>query len=473
LSSHHQDGHLSDPPLGQVSPTFCLVKWKHASVNLASKNIKTCCHNLYRPHQTHHKNQSLLFHDHPEDQKIRQQLLLGQKPSECSYCWRNEDLGGSSDRLLWSHSEFMSDHFDEVVGDLRVQPHSPSWLEINLSPICQLKCSYCSPELSTSWKQELDRHGNYVTRMKDTLNYLEANGRSPYNKTKEERQDFKQQFWGWFEQNYAGLRVLTLTGGEPFLSPEMNHILQFIKKNPNPKLQVSINSNISFEEKFWAQCMDQLEDLVRSGCVKQVLIHPSIDTWGKQAEYIRFGLNLNDFEKNIHAFAQRGIGDLVFNCTLNNLSPFSLLGLWQFMAELKRHYPNVYVSIDNNPLVAPEMQSLDLLPAQYASYMDETISFAESSGVFSEKEILGLYRAKKLIEADVLSKKIKKYLMSDFYSFFNEYDRRKGTDFLTTFPELQEFWQQCEKIYKKGQRFYHLRRQTKGVIDQIRATWLG
>ena len=33
---------------------------------------------------------------------------------------------------------------------------------------------------------------------------------------------------------------------------------------------------------------------------------------------------------------------------------------------------------------------------------------------------------------------------ADFYRFFSEHDRRRGTNFLTTFPEMSSFWQQCE-----------------------------
>jgi len=32
----------------------------------------------------------------------------------------------------------------------------------------------------------------------------------------------------------------------------------------------------------------------------------------------------------------------------------------------------------------------------------------------------------------------------DFYKFFAEHDRRRGTNFLETFPQMTEFWKQCE-----------------------------
>ena len=31
----------------------------------------------------------------------------------------------------------------------------------------------------------------------------------------------------------------------------------------------------------------------------------------------------------------------------------------------------------------------------------------------------------------------------DFYLYFSEHDRRRGTDFLATFPEMADFWGEC------------------------------
>jgi len=33
---------------------------------------------------------------------------------------------------------------------------------------------------------------------------------------------------------------------------------------------------------------------------------------------------------------------------------------------------------------------------------------------------------------------------ADFYRFFNEADRRHGTDFLKTFPEMATWWHECK-----------------------------
>ena len=34
----------------------------------------------------------------------------------------------------------------------------------------------------------------------------------------------------------------------------------------------------------------------------------------------------------------------------------------------------------------------------------------------------------------------------DFYNWFNELDNRRGTDFLKTFPEFKDFYEECEML---------------------------
>ena len=34
--------------------------------------------------------------------------------------------------------------------------------------------------------------------------------------------------------------------------------------------------------------------------------------------------------------------------------------------------------------------------------------------------------------------------MKNFYLFFSQHDKRRGTDFVNTFPELENFWKECK-----------------------------
>jgi hypothetical protein len=33
---------------------------------------------------------------------------------------------------------------------------------------------------------------------------------------------------------------------------------------------------------------------------------------------------------------------------------------------------------------------------------------------------------------------------ANFYKFFNEHDRRRGTNFILAFPEMVDFWKECK-----------------------------
>jgi len=41
---------------------------------------------------------------------------------------------------------------------------------------------------------------------------------------------------------------------------------------------------------------------------------------------------------------------------------------------------------------------------------------------------------------------------TDFYNWFNEYDRRRNTNFLETFPEYEDFYNWCGGISRKSSR---------------------
>jgi len=66
---------------------------------------------------------------------------------------------------------------------------------------------------------------------------------------------------------------------------------------------------------------------------------------------------------------------------------------------------------------------------------------------FADFEIDKLKRNIDWMKSSLLSESQKQLLRSDFYAFFKEYDYRKNTNFVKTFPELQLYWKQCENNY--------------------------
>ena len=431
--------------LDEVSPTHCLVKWKHASVYLAAGTVKSCCHNFYSNKKSTINDSNLAFHDTEKDQKIREELLQGQKPKECDFCWNNEKTGSYSDRLFWSSLSFMRDFVDEVAEHQSPKALSPSWLEINFSPKCQLRCAYCGPEVSSAWKKEVDEFGPYKTDpYNGAIDYLIRENRNPYEESG--RDEFREAFWSWFAEIYLGIRQITITGGEPLLSEDFDKLLEWIDANPHPELQLSINTNLSLPAPVWDKYVQKFKRLRSEGKFRNLFVHPSLDTWGEQAEYIRYGLKLPLLKKNVESYLKENIGDLVFSCTLNCMSLPKLIDFWQYVYQLKKEFPHQYISSTSEPLLFPDFMRVSVLPPSFIKYVDEILEFLESQGeVFSDHEKNGLRRVRTLMEQGenpefhVKQKK-------NFYTYFKEYDRRKKTNFLLTFPEMHEFWKECQAL---------------------------
>ena len=60
-----------------------------------------------------------------------------------------------------------------------------------------------------------------------------------------------------------------------------------------------------------------------------------------------------------------------------------------------------------------------------------------------ERDLEWMKKGKKLTK-DYLQKQ-----RADFYRFFNEYDKRRKTNFIGTFPQMKEFWQECKYYAEK------------------------
>jgi hypothetical protein len=128
----------------------------------------------------------------------------------------------------------------------------------------------------------------------------------------------------------------------------------------------------------------------------------------------------------------------------------SLQKLLQGILELRKRHSKTYqrVWFDIPLLRQPEWQQITLLPESYQEIHMENIEYMrQNSGedkglhIFKDFEIQKMLRNlaywKKNADASTQQKK-------NFYAFFNEHDRRRGTNFENTFPEMLEFWMECK-----------------------------
>lgn len=442
--------------LNSISPSMCLAKWLQVSINLTNGLTQSC----YHP-PTHkvsledlEKNPRAL-HNTKEKLQQRKQMKAGKRPAGCEYCWKIEDAPGNflSDRHIRSSEDWARNAFDEVVNNPFDYDVNPRYVEVNFNQTCNLKCSYCSPHISSTWAKEVDKLGPYPTvNPHNDLSYFKSQGLMPI--VRKGDNPFVKAFWEWWPELYNDIKVFRMTGGEPLLDRNTFRVLDWIKEHPRPDLELAITSNMCPPEENMLRFIESIKEILNQNKLGRFMLFPSIDTWGKQAEYIRTGLDFNLFWKNIRLYMQEvPDGLLTFIITMNNLSLPGLKDLLQGILDLQKEFNSTHhrIFFDTPFLRYPSWQSLQTLPDDYHHYMDEAIEFMKTNTVkkgqhygFRDTWIERMERTYSWMKqqqdpADLQRNRV------DFYRFFSEFDKRRKVSFTETFPEMKTFWNLCKE----------------------------
>jgi organic radical activating enzyme len=108
------------------------------------------------------------------------------------------------------------------------------------------------------------------------------------------------KFWVWMKNNYRVLKRIHVLGGEPFYQREFDDFLDFFDRNPHPQLEFNIVTNLSIDENKLKNYVEKFKQLVAQKKIRRLEITCSIDCWGPQQEYVRYGINLTQWEHNFN-----------------------------------------------------------------------------------------------------------------------------------------------------------------------------
>ena len=441
---------------GQLGPGLCLAKWKQVSLHLPTGLNNSCYHPPLHeiPAELLKDNPSAL-HNTPHKKEQRRIMLRQERPSECSYCWTMEDNGKLSDRHYRSGESWAAKDFDSIVNSSGDEDVIPSYVEVNFNHACNLKCSYCSPQFSSSWAEEVDKLGGFPTgRVHNDPSYFVGRNRPiPVR----EHNPYVDAFWSWWPSLYPELRHFRMTGGEPLLDKNTYRVFDYVLANPKPDLHLNVTSNFSVDEKSWQKYLGYVKQLCEGERIEHFMQYVSLDSFGDQAEYIRHGLDFNLLWDRVNQFLTEipGRNSITFIVTMNNLSVPGLGKLFSSILGLRKIYSKTYqrVWFDTPVLRQPTWQSLQLLPESYVDELETVWAFmlknieteATRFQGFKDYEIARLDRdIAWMRDGQKLDKEYIDSNKADFYRFFAEHDRRRGTDFLKTFPEMSAWWQECK-----------------------------
>ena len=288
--------------LNEVSPSFCIAKWKQVTMHLQNGHTHSCHHpaNHHVPIEEIKRNPTAL-HNSEFKKEQRKLMLEGKRPRECDYCWNVEDTGNHySDRThksadpVWAHP-----YLNDIVNKPWNDDVDPSYVEVSFGNVCNFKCSYCAPHISSQWMEEIERYGPYPTSQSfNNLAWIKQQKMMPIPNNQENA--YVDAFWDWFPSMYKNLKYFRITGGEPLLNKNTFKVLDYIIANPNPELEVAINTNMNHPTELFNKFLEKVKIIINENKLKRFKLFTSAEAHGKQIEYIRFGMNYEDLNSNIY-----------------------------------------------------------------------------------------------------------------------------------------------------------------------------
>ena len=446
----------ADKMKDQLGPALCLAKWQQVSLHLPTGLNNSCYHPpLHAIDADAVKLNPSALHNTEHKKAQRVIMLKNEQPSECSYCWNIEAHDQLSDRHYRSGEPWAAEHYEAIKQSRGDEDVIPSYVEVNFNHACNLACSYCSPQFSSTWQAEVDRWGGYPTTTihNDPAHFTGRNRPRPASQDN----PYVDAFWAWWPELYPHLKHFRMTGGEPLMDRNTYQVFDYVLAMPKPDLHLNVTSNFSVEPALFERYLSYVKQLCGTQ-IEHFMQYVSLDSGNvKHAEYIRHGLNMN----RLHEYVNRYLTEvphrnsLTFIITMNNLSVLGLQRQLQWILDLRRQHSTTYqrVWFDTPLLRTPTWQSLQILPPVYIGVLERVADWMELNLETEDEPFQGFkdYEVQRLRrdiawmqEGCMLDPDYVKLQRADFYRFFNEHDQRRQTDFLTTFPEMREFWKECE-----------------------------
>lgn len=446
------------PIINEVSPTFCLAKWHHVTLYLQTGENHSCYHPP--PHKINleeiKKNPSAL-HNTSLKKVERKEMLEGIQTKGCKYCWNIENMGPDyvSDRHIKTSSIFTESRFEQATKGPWTQDINPEYVEISFGNECNFKCGYCHPKASSRFYNEIKEHGPVTTvqNHRCDIDWLKIYER-------EETNPYVDAWWRWWPEMRKTLTILRITGGEPLMHTSTWKLLDSLREDPTPHLELNINSNIGVKPALVDKMIDHVNYLTEHKGIKRFKLYTSIDTWGPRAEYVRTGLDLSIWERNLDAYLKGTGQPISFMITFNILCVTTFKSLLEKILEWRGIY-NQYnktdqpqmVRFDTPYLKEPLQYDMNILPKEeFMPYMQDSLQFIkdniddEDPTKFTTVEYEKFRRVVDYMQSTHYGDDVVEQGRRDFYNWFNALDERRDTDLIATFPEMEGFYNECELL---------------------------
>lgn len=371
-------------------------------------------------------------------------MQRGQRPPGCDYCWKIEDIGRDniSDRVYKSKIYRIED-LNRAYATPADQDVDLKTLEIAFDRTCNFACSYCNPVFSTVWVNDIKKNGPYQGLASDTLNHYTHSFDGSQLFKPGEKNPYVEAFFKWWESDlHRTLEELRVTGGEPLMSGDTWRLLEWFSSH-DTDMRFALNSNLGAKPEL----IDRLLDYTRK--IKHFHLYTSNESIGTQAEYIRDGLVWNEWKNNVERFLdEQRLEGLHIMSTINALCLESLTQFLDLAMSWKMKYPAANINFTLNILRTPGFQSplvlSDDLRMQFCGELRDWFArntgnrFLKSMEINHIQRLIDYLNVVKTPHGEAFDRD---RLQHDFKSFYQQYDQRRGKDFVSAFPRMAQWYQ--------------------------------
>ena len=375
--------------LDNVGKGFCLEKWNNHTLHLSTGTEHGCHHVPPKkiPLEEVEQDPYALF-NHSHKQSVRQQMLDGEQPAECAYCWRSKGL---QDRIIQSSKS----HNWKYRKQINTTQSLPKYLELSFGNTCNLACVYCGPSFSSKWASEIKQHGPYDVGLHKSF-VAPNNRKSPYTAA-------LLRIWDVVAPN---LDVLKVTGGEPLLNDDFYTYMSKIDVD----CEITVNTGLGVP-------LDRIKKFVKLiKHMPNLSIAVSGESTGLQAEYSRNGLVYNDFIENL-----KYLRDHLPKAKFEIMSVYNVLCLETFVNFLEHVKDITPFHLHISELENPNFLHHSLCNVNKQFHLDYTKRFHSDAHIQLKT---------------ILTKEYTQPNPAKFFQFVEQYDKRRNTNFYLTYPQL-------------------------------------
>ena len=398
--------------------TACQSKWTWSTIFLNQLSTASC----HRVNPTPFSLENFdNFHNTPKKLQDRRLMLQGKWPTGgCEYCKNIEDAGGSSDRMF--HTSIPDMYPPELDVRQDAIEVSPRIVEVYFDNTCNMSCIYCWDGFSSQIYAENKKFGRFE---KEGI-VIDNHSSQVANK-----KQLTEQFWSWMQHNHLTVKRFHVLGGEPFYQAQFDRCLDFFKQNPNPELEFNVVSNLKINPDKLLHLLDQIKHLVDNKMIKRFDLTASIDCFGKEQEYVRYGIDLNQWKQNFLIVAEQSWITLNVNQTLSALTIKTVPDLVRFInqARVNREIGHYF----STTVMTHEFLHPGIFGKGFFSDDFDAIIKTMPEETWQQNQAKNYMNGIKL-QVDSCTRD--DYKIHQLTVFLDEMDRRRNLDWKQTFPWL-------------------------------------